>query len=101
MTAELVVLYTHPQDPQSFERHFTGTHVPLMEKLPGLMGWRRVLFVAPADAHEHTYYGSTTLEFIDADAIMRAMESDEGKLTVADFQGFAPPNSRIFIARPQ
>jgi uncharacterized protein (TIGR02118 family) len=101
MTAELVVLYTQPQDPHAFEQHFADRHIQLMDELPGLLSWRRSRFVAAADMLEHTYYGSTTLEFGDVAALTRAMESDEGKLTVDDFHSFAPPNSRIFIARPQ
>src|SRR5690349_13035903 len=32
----LTVCYGHPADPAAFDAHYTSTHVPLVEKLPGL-----------------------------------------------------------------
>ena len=108
MAAELLVLYTQPQDPQAFERHFNDRHLPLVEKLPGLLNWRRSLFVAAADMLEHTYHGSTTLEFDDAVAIAR----DGVRRGQADRQRFSdlrpaeltdlhrPPDARKSLTGP-
>ncbi len=35
VTVKLVVLYTHPDDPDAFDRHYLGTHMPLTRKIPG------------------------------------------------------------------
>ena len=32
----LTVLYGHPTDPAAFDAHYASTHVPLVEKIPGL-----------------------------------------------------------------
>ena len=32
----LTVLYGHPADPAAFDAYYTSTHVPLVEKIPGL-----------------------------------------------------------------
>jgi len=29
MTVKLVVLYTHPADPDAFDKHYLATHMPL------------------------------------------------------------------------
>ena len=36
MTYQLTALYHHPEDVEAFDRHYDGTHVPLVTKLPGL-----------------------------------------------------------------
>ena len=32
----LTVCYGHPTDPAAFDAHYTSTHVPLAEKIPGM-----------------------------------------------------------------
>ena len=32
----LTVCYGHPADPAAFDAHYASTHVPLVEKIPGL-----------------------------------------------------------------
>src|ERR1700754_2687689 len=33
---QLTVLYNHPEDTSTFDRHYDEVHVPLAEKMPGL-----------------------------------------------------------------
>ncbi len=33
---KLVALYTTPPDPETFDRHYRETHLPLIERWPGL-----------------------------------------------------------------
>ena len=35
MTLKLVVLYTQPDDHDAFDRHYLGTHAPLVHAIPG------------------------------------------------------------------
>ena len=35
MTVKLVVLYTQPDDPDVFERHYAETHLPMVHQIPG------------------------------------------------------------------
>jgi uncharacterized protein (TIGR02118 family) len=32
----LTVCYGHPADPAAFDAYFSSTHIPLVEKIPGL-----------------------------------------------------------------
>jgi uncharacterized protein (TIGR02118 family) len=97
MTVKLVVLYTHPDDPEAFDRHYLDTHVPLVSKIPGLQRAETGRLVAALDRGEHTYYRAAELYFADQAALEAAFGSDEGKVTAADYQQIAPPGSRMFV----
>ena len=98
MTVKLVVLYTRPEDSDAFDRHYLATHMPLVDKIPGLQRTETPRFVAAADSGEQTYYRSAELYFADQGALEAAFGSDEGKATAADYQSIAPPGSRMFVA---
>jgi uncharacterized protein (TIGR02118 family) len=98
MTVKLVVLYTQPDDPASFDEHYHGVHGPLADKIPGLDRWDTAKFVAAPDGGEQTYHRMAELYFADMDALGAALGSEEGKATGADYGQIAPPGSRMFIA---
>ncbi|MGH3219115.1 MAG: EthD family reductase [Streptosporangiaceae bacterium] len=97
MTVKLVVLYTHPDDPDAFDRYYFGTHVPLVTVIPGLQRAETGRLVAALDGGEQTYYRVAELYFADQAALEAAFGSEEGKATAADYQQIAPPGSRMFI----
>jgi uncharacterized protein (TIGR02118 family) len=37
MTVSYFALYRTPDDPEAFDRHYFGSHVPLIERTPGLL----------------------------------------------------------------
>jgi uncharacterized protein (TIGR02118 family) len=97
MTIKLVVLYTHPDDPDAFDRHYFGTHLPLVNSIPGLQRAETGRFVAASDGGEQTYYRVVELYFADQAALDAAYGSDQGQATAANYQQIAPPGSRMFI----
>lgn len=98
MTVKLVVLYTHPDDPGTFDRHYLATHMPLVASIPGLQRTETGRLVAAADSGEQTYYRITELYFADQGTLDAAFGSSEGKAAVVDYQNIAPPGSRLFVA---
>jgi uncharacterized protein (TIGR02118 family) len=98
MTVKLVVLYTQPDDPDAFDKHYLGVHAPLVENVPGLQRFEGARLVAAADGGEQTYFRIAELWFADQDALQAGLGSDEGKATAADYQQIAPPGSRMFVA---
>ena len=98
MTVKLVVLYTRPDDPDAFDRHYFATHMPLVDRIPGLQRTDTARFVAAADSGEQTYYRVTQLYFAEQGALEAAFGSDEGKAAAADYQNIAPQGSRMFVA---
>ena len=97
MTVKLVVLYTQPDDPDAFDQHYLGTHMPLVSKLPGLQRVESGRLVTALDGGEHTYYRVAELYFADQAALEAAFSSADGKATAADYQQIAPPGSRMYV----
>ncbi len=97
MTVKLVVLYTHPDDPDAFEVHYAGTHMPLVGQVPGLLRAETGKVAAAIDGGEQTYYRITELYFDDDAAMQAGFGSDEGRATAADYQKIAPAGSRMFV----
>lgn len=98
MTVKLVVLYTRPDDPDAFDEHYLGTHMPLAAKLPGLQRAETGRFVEAADGGEVSYHRTAELYFADAEALQAAFGSDEGKAVAADYRSIAPAGSRLLVA---
>ena len=65
MTVKLVVLYTQPDDADAFDQHYAGTHMPLVDKIPGLQRTETGKVAAAIDGGEKTYYRVTELYFAD------------------------------------
>lgn len=99
MTVKIVVLYTRPDDPEDFDRHYLGVHVPLVSKIPGLERAETARFTAAADGGEQTYYRQAELYFADSKGLNAALGSQQGQAVAADYQKIAPPGSRLFVAK--
>jgi len=97
VTVKLVVLYTQPSDPEAFDRHYLGTHAPLVAAIPGLQRFESGQVTTALDGGEKTYYRIAELYFADQPALQAAFASSEGQATAADYQEIAPPGSRMFI----
>jgi len=97
MTVKLVVLYTHPDDADAFDRHYLDVRMPLVSKVPGLQRTETGRIVAAADSGELTYYRVTELYFPDQQTLGAGFASAEGKATAADYRQIAQPGSRMFV----
>jgi uncharacterized protein (TIGR02118 family) len=97
MTVKLVVLYTQPDDPDVFERHYAKVHMPMVHKIPGLQRAESGRFIAEADGGEATFYRATELYFGDRAALDRALATPEAQAAVADYEKVAPPGSRMLV----
>jgi uncharacterized protein (TIGR02118 family) len=97
VTLKLVVLYTQPDDPDAFDRHYLGTHAPLVHAIPGLQRFESGRIETALDGGEKIYHRMAELYFADQDAMQAALASDEANATTADYQQIAPPGSKLFI----
>ncbi len=98
MTVKLVVLYTKPDDAESFDSHYGDVHEPLARKIPGLLRFETAHFLAAADGGEVPYHQVVTLTFADQAALDAAFASPEGQEAAADYGKIAPEGSRMFVA---
>jgi uncharacterized protein (TIGR02118 family) len=97
VTVKLVVLYTQPSDPEAFDRHYFGTHMPLVNAVPGLQRTETGKIGTALDGGEKTYYRVTELYFADRDAMQAAFASSEAQAMATDYQEIAPPGTRMFV----
>jgi uncharacterized protein (TIGR02118 family) len=93
-----MVLYTQPENADSFDAHYLTVHGPLVDKIPGLLRWESARIVAAADGGEQTFFRVAELYFSDLEALQAAQATDESRATAADFERIAPPGSRLFVA---
>lgn len=96
MTVKLVVLYTHPDNADAFDRPYLDVHMPLVGKIPGLQRAEAGRIVVALDGGEQTFYRAAELYFADQ-GLLAGLGSAEGKATAADYRKIAPPGSRMFV----
>ena len=76
MTVSYFALYRTPEDPADFESHYFGTHVPLVEKTPGLVE-NRVHRVTRQFVGQPGYFLLAELVFESAVAMKTGFRSPE------------------------
>ncbi|HTT55029.1 MAG TPA: EthD family reductase [Streptosporangiaceae bacterium] len=96
MTVKLVVLDTHPADPEAFDQHYLGVHMPLVRSIPGLQRAESGRVDTALDGGEQSWYRIASLYSADRSALDAAFSSLEGQATAADYGKTAPPGSRMF-----
>ena len=76
MTASFFALYRTPDDPADFEQHYVGTHVPLVERTPGLVE-NRVHRVTRQLVGKPAYHLLAELVFSSPEAMEEAFRTPE------------------------
>jgi uncharacterized protein (TIGR02118 family) len=76
MTVSYFALYRTPEDPAAFEDHYFGSHVPLVEKTPGLVA-NRVHRVTRQFVGEPGYFLLAELVFESPEALKAGFKSPE------------------------
>jgi uncharacterized protein (TIGR02118 family) len=99
MMVKLIVLYGKPEDPSAFDAYYTGTHVPLAEKIPGLKRFEHGKALGSADGSEAPYYYVAELSFDDPEAVQASMSSSEGEAAGGDVANFASGGVTMFVAQ--
>jgi uncharacterized protein (TIGR02118 family) len=98
MTAHFLALYDTPADPETFDRHYRETHIPLIRRLPGL---RRYSIGRDVTAlHGAPCYLIAELEWGTMEELRAAFDSPAGHATAADaarLEELAPVRRMIFI----
>jgi uncharacterized protein (TIGR02118 family) len=87
VTVSYFALYRTPEDPAEFERQYFGSHVPLVEKTPGLVE-NRVHRVTRQFVGEPSYHLVAELVFESREAMKQAFASEEWKASGANLQSW-------------
>jgi uncharacterized protein (TIGR02118 family) len=93
----LTVCYGHPADPAAFDAYYTSTHVPLVEKIPGMTSFTHRHCASP-DGSQPPYFLIAELSFPSQEAMGASLASPEAQATTADVPNFATGGVTIFVA---
>jgi uncharacterized protein (TIGR02118 family) len=81
---KLSVSYQTPKDPAAFDAHYLGTHMPLCDKMPGLVRAEVTKYTGTLDGSAPPNYLQTDLYFESQEALMAAFGTPEGQAVAAD-----------------
>ena len=89
MTSTLFACYSHPADPEAFDRHYDEIHTQLGLALPGLRSFTGTKPGPGADGVPAPYYFIAVLTFDDDEALASALAGADGAAAAADLSTFA------------
>lgn len=98
---KLIALYSTPDDPQAFDRHYADVHLPLVQKIPGLL---RTMVNRGIDApwgKPPAYYQIVEMHFDNRGSFERAMASPENAQAGKDLRNFAAGKVTLMAAEEQ
>lgn len=87
MTVSYFALYRTPEDPAAFEQHCFGSHVPLVERTPGLLE-NRVHRVTRQFVGEPAWFLLAELVVESPEAMEQAFRTEEWAASGADLQSW-------------
>lgn len=86
---KLTALYRQPQEIQEFEKRYFDGHIPLAEKMPGLLKMEITKFTGTPMGDQSPYYLQADLYFESAESLQSSMRSPEGRAAAKDVMSFA------------
>jgi uncharacterized protein (TIGR02118 family) len=95
---KLVVCYGTPEDPAEFDRRYTETHVPLVDKIPNLKRFEHGKVLGTPDGTPAPYYYLAELWFDTPEDLQGGMGAPEGQAAGADVATFASGGAALMIA---
>jgi len=88
MAVKITITFWSPADPEAFERHYIGTHAPLVRALPGLRAYEYGRALTNFDGSEADAFWVVSLTFDDETAMHASFASPAGQKTTADMANF-------------
>jgi len=94
---KLTALYGHPTSPGDFEKYYSVTHLPLVDKMKGLARAEYTKFVSGPDGAKPAFYRMAELYFDSQEQMAKTMDSAEAKAVVGDIPNFATGGVTIVV----
>lgn len=94
--SKLVALYKQPADAAAFDKAYFETHLPLIDKVPGLQSKQVTRFTR--DLMGQGLYLMAEMHFADEAALKAAMKSPEMTAAGANLDSFAKDMYSLFYA---
>ena len=96
---KLIALYKQPQDTAAFEDAYFNTHIPLIQKVPGLEQIKFTRFTR--NLMGENFYLMAEMFFKDADALKAAMRSPEMAAAGENLNSFAAGLTTLLYGQEQ
>lgn len=90
----LLVSYPRPADPQRFVDYYTGQHLPLARRLPGLLACRHMQ-PRPLGPAEGAPFLLFEADFASEAAMFEALGSPLGREVAADVPNYSPGGATL------
>ena len=85
----IVALHRYPPDPEAYEAYYRETHMPLVERVPGVHKVRIGKVVGAPSGEEPGYWLMSEVYFEGPSALDTAMRSPEMRAAMDDVPNFA------------
>lgn len=82
-----VALYRTPEDPESFDKNYFGTHVPIVDETPGLVR-TELAKVTRMMVGEPAYYVMAELYFDSVESMKAAFKTDPWRASGENLQSW-------------
>jgi uncharacterized protein (TIGR02118 family) len=87
--ATFVVLYPPANDQQAWEEHYRTTHMPIIERWPGVQSIRLTRFSSTPRGTQPAYQVMAQIDFATDEEMAAALRSDAGSESARDAMGIA------------
>ena len=94
---KITVLYGHPTDPETFEKYYAQTHLPLAAKMKGVTRLELTKFLAAPDGGKPSSYRMAELYFPNQAEMEKTLATPEAQTTIADLPNFASGGVTMII----
>ena len=94
---KITVLYKHPNDDETFINYYKEKHLPLVEKIEGLVKTEITKIQSAPGGEPSEFFLMTELYFKDEAQMQESMGSPEGQTVVDDLVNFATGGMTILI----
>ena len=92
---KLIALFRPPADPDAFDRHYFGVHLPRLRAIPGVEKVE-ITRITGSPIGEPKYHLMAEMYYQSADAMDAANASPEGVAAAREILGFAPDIVTLF-----
>ena len=94
---KITVLYGHPTNPETFEKYYAQTHLPLTARMKGVTRLELTKFLAAPDGGKPSSYRMAELYFPHQSEMEKTLASPEAQTTIADLPNFASGGVAMII----
>ena len=95
----LNALYKKPSNTEAFHTHYNTVHMPLVEKVPGLLKAEAEMVTTIFAGEKDGFYMLARMYYQNEESFKAAMKSAENAATGKDLRNFAQAGVSLFVTK--